>query len=77
MSKFDPVEALEEILGKKDALNPFKAMEKTKGFLMVLCFTLGLAPLLIINFFKVVAPIAAIFGLIWLAKVIHSRTTKL
>lgn len=62
----DPHEALEEILGKKDALNPIKAMEKGKSFLAMFALVLGLAPFLIISFFKI-APIIFVFLGLWLA----------
>lgn len=61
-SEHDPIETLEELIGKKDALNPMKALDKVKGTLMVFMFFTGLLPILLVGYFKVIGPLFLVLG---------------
>lgn len=66
MKDHDPIESLEELIGKKDALNPFKALDKVKSALAVFMLFTGLLPFLIVGFVKA-APLFLVVGGMWLA----------
>lgn len=71
MSDHDPHEILEEILSKKDNLDPFKAIEKVKGFMIVVMFFIGLAPLLFNNLIKLAPVFLIIVGLLVVPRLVR------